>query len=364
MMLTHYYCIGVVLGMGAYVLIVLRGRVRLRILGAFAAAGLAFAILWGPILLQQREAFARWHGSDQGQPNTVSVKFQRLGVAPMRQLTAVFDGSTTHAAICAAVCVSGVLLLWKRRELWLWWLWAFGVMGVLAAHDFLGSEDHLVLPKYALAAGPAIFLLIAAGAQRLPLRSARAQKIATHLIPAAAVLLCLSDASVAYAPYRGNWRDPGRWILEHATGSDAVVFCSAFRRGRSDGWSYLSLFHYTDTAIMPCPVMLLDEPGAHGAAIDQLRGARTVFVVIDSPTDTPESWLRGCRPLVGVYFPHSAAVWAVRMGTPMKSQATDVKSQARNPKSEKKSPVVRGVGIWGLGFASDFGLRISDLQGP
>ncbi|HEX3355722.1 MAG TPA: glycosyltransferase family 39 protein [Tepidisphaeraceae bacterium] len=314
-MLTHYYCIGALLALFIYGLIAYRGSTRRAIIVTFLAAGCAYLILWGPILLQQRHAMAQWHPFKSANTNPLSITFQRLGVAPMRQLTGIFNGSNVAAIITAIVCVIAFFLLRKTRALLLWWLWSAAVFATLFIHDLSSTEDHLVLPKYALLAGPAIFLLIAAGASRLPFKSERARKVAGHLIPFAAVLFCLSKLPAVYAPYRGNWRDPGIYILQSATPDDVTVFCGVIRPDWSSGWNYLCLMHYINTNTWHCPVILLNQPLQPGPTLDRLRQAAHLFVVIDSQSSPPQNWLPGCQAEQAYDFPHTVSVWKVHLPT-------------------------------------------------
>jgi hypothetical protein len=305
MMLTHYYCIGAILAMAFYVSITFRGRKRLQTLIAFFVAAAIYLLIWGPILIQQRDAIAKWHQT--GQTNPIAMTLQQLGVAPLRQFTRIYSESNLPAAATALICVVALILLRRRRDLWLWWMWTAGIFGTLFFHDLRGNEDHLLLPKYALLAGPALFLLVCGGAQRLPFA-------ARHLIPLLAAALCLCNFSAVYAPYRGDWRDPGIFILQRAARADVVVFCGAAREDWASGWNYLCLTHYVDENSWPCPIILLNQPLSEGPAMEHLRRAQRIFVVIDSPEIQPQFWLPGAQvnPQY-VYFPFTASVWEAKL---------------------------------------------------
>ncbi len=67
-LLTHYFGIGMLVGLGLYAFSRTRGRTRLQILAAFGFAILVFAICWGPFMWQQRRLGFHIRSIDQLPP--------------------------------------------------------------------------------------------------------------------------------------------------------------------------------------------------------------------------------------------------------------------------------------------------------
>jgi uncharacterized membrane protein len=296
-MLTHYYCVGVVAAMTAYVALTMRSSQRVQLLITLAVTIMLCLIVWGPILLQQGPAFKAWHIETEQPAGHLALTLQRLTVSPMRQLTGVFTDSIVASVVTAAICIGALVMLYPRRELWLWWMWLVCVLAVLLAHDLRRTSNHLLLPKYAILTSPAIFLIIAAGLPSLmhtlhPVR---------YAAPAAAAIICLWYLPAAYEPKYGNWSAIGDAIMSRARPGDVVVFAPGHRADWSGGWTYLAVTHYVHR--WPMPVMILNHNFDDRVIRDiKAFNARSAFVVSDAVVNDPTALIR---------VPHCGTVWQV-----------------------------------------------------
>jgi 4-amino-4-deoxy-L-arabinose transferase-like glycosyltransferase len=308
LMLTNYYGLGAAIAMLIYAMWMLSGTTRWKVFAAFVISGLIYALVWGPMLLQQRDALAKWHPPADPLANPMSLVMKRVGVAPLRQLVGTAYESPAVSLTTAAAIAGIFLLTFNRRDLRIWWMLLIGALGLVFLHDCFSGHSHLFMPKYALLALPAICLLIPAAISqcgKLPMNLRNAML-------AAILALCIWHVPQAFAPYRGQARDPGNAIVSRARAGDIVVFCGVLRPDWSAGWNYLRIMHYQNPANWPTPVLLLGKPLApNDDLMSQLRAARRLFVVIDSPDVPPQNFLPGCKIRGGAYFPFTVAVTEV-----------------------------------------------------
>lgn len=302
-LLTHYFGIGMLIGLGLYAVMRTRGRVRAQIVGAFVLAVIVFALCWGPFMWQQRSLAST---SDQttnfllDKPaGHLGWTFWRLALVP-GVLLAEPRGAAIYVCACGALLyILPLIVLRRRSDLLMWILWMLGVIGVVAALDFTRDTHHLGLIRYTLLAGPAVYVLIpglACGLKRLAwLR---------HGVPAIAALYCLWALPDAY---RSPITDPQIIAkeLQSAAGSqDLLLFIGT---GKNEWWAggqCLLFSRYLGPT--PCPIAVLSGPAGddvtHRAAAS---GRIFAFTLGENPAD----YIRGIFPQGVTKFRGQGCLW-------------------------------------------------------
>ncbi len=303
-LLTHYFGVGMLIGLGLYAFVCTRHRFRVQVLGAFAVAIILFAICWGSFMWQQRGLAST---SDQStnflldNPAThLSWTFYRLAVLP-GVLLAEPRGAALY--VCYAGAALYILpLLWLRHkpELLIWILWMFGVIGVVAALDFSRDTHHLGLIRYTLLAGPAVYVLIPA------LVSKRGPWL-RHSVPAVAAIYCLW--ALPYA-YRSAVTDPkiiASQLQSVTQSNDLLLFIST---GKNEWWAggqCMVFSRYLKPP--PCPVALLNAP-AGGEVTARALASPHIFAV--TVRENPADFVRGISPQTMSKFPGQGEVWVLQ----------------------------------------------------
>jgi uncharacterized membrane protein len=303
-LLTHYFGIGMLIGLGLYAILRTRGRVRANVLIAFALAILIFAICWGPYMWQQRALAST---SDQStnflldKPDThLAWTFYRLALLP-----GVLLAEPRGAAVY--ICYAGVALyilpliaLRLRPDLLIWILWMFGVIGVIAALDFSRDTHHLGLIRYTLLAGPAVYVLIPALVSQLPpwLR---------HAVPAIAGVYCLWALPHTYQSAVADPKVIAAQVQSAARPQDLLLFIST---GKNEWWAGGQCMVFSRYLKLPqCPVALLNAP-AGAEVTDRALASHRVFgfTVAENPAD----FVHGIFPQDMVKFPGQGKVWILQ----------------------------------------------------
>jgi uncharacterized membrane protein len=284
--LSHYFAAGALLAMFAYAAIRLRGGVRLRVLGAFIAAGVLFAACWVPFMVRQIPRFST------EDPTTVFLV--RTGAEQLlyKQHSALALLATPARWLIEppaefavyAVWLGGVLWLipaWgvvrRRPEMLFWTLWVAGTVGVIALLDLARSTTHLVYIRYTLLAAPALYVLLGA-----VLDSARG--VWRMVVPALAVAIAALGLPGGSRPEYPDWRGLAAYIDERAGPEDVLVFVAPGKPEWTAGYMYMAQSHYS--AHPRRPVLLLRPEPASAALLKQL-GRRRAWL-ISSPTSVHE----------------------------------------------------------------------------
>ncbi|HEY1923301.1 MAG TPA: glycosyltransferase family 39 protein [Tepidisphaeraceae bacterium] len=302
--LTHYFGIGILIGLGIYALLRTRGRIRLQILAAFTIAILIFSICWGPFMWQQRALALT---SDQSvnflldNPDThLRWTFYRLLVLPGVLLAEPRGPALYICYIGAALYLLPLIALRRRPDLLLWICWMFGVIGVIAAFDFSRDTHHLGLIRYTLLAGPAVYVLI-------PAIVSRFRPWLRHSVPAIAAIYCLWALPHAY---QFAVTDPKAIVAEVQSATrpnDLLLFIST---GKNEWWAggQCMLFsRYLNP--QTCPVALLNAPAGPEVTTRALASPRVIgFTVNENPAD----YVHGLFPQTTAKFPGQGQVWVLQ----------------------------------------------------
>ena len=197
MLFTHYFAAPVVLTLGLYALLRLRGADRRNAVIALLSTILLFAVTWTPSFLAQiRDTHNHVNYFLDRQPGFPLRWFQRLAGASFRLLNEPLPGSDKPAYLFTIICILPLLLIRRRPDLLLWAIWIPFVILFVAAVDLTRQTWLLALVRYMLLAGPAIYLVLASLGMRLK------PPIVRHFLPLFAVLCLIFPTKNGRAPVR------------------------------------------------------------------------------------------------------------------------------------------------------------------
>lgn len=284
--LTHYFAAPFLLALAIEAAARLK-RDRLRLLGVAAAAGVAFAAIWGPMLLKQRAVSreaAIWVANRDAQPVTATL-LDALA-APARLF--VEPPPSAYGAACAASAFFCVAVGLAARRRWSefrpWLLLLAATIGFTLVLDLANNTAMLRLIRYSLLAGPAVFVLAVLLGARW--RGGRA----AFVLPAFLLILCVVALPLAYRHPNVDFRPMAAEIDRASGGRDGIVVFH-----RRPGWTWHAGFqwvtwsHYSALAPDDSPrVLFLDEP-APPAVLEELRRAGR-FVLVGRVEDEA-AWL-------------------------------------------------------------------------
>jgi mannosyltransferase len=270
MALTHYFCAGALLAMGAHAALALAGSTRRRVLTTLVAAGGLYGVVWGPFIS------LAMIGREQN-----PLLFERGGtcaicfVGRLLRLPAAYLGGdaahvTAWAPLLGAVVwpVVGWLAI-RRRRLRPWTFWLLGTVGAVALLDAARGSVHLFVIRYTLLASPGLFALLGAGCD-----DARSW-LSRHGPPLAALVL-----EIAFLPHAtdripaSDWRALAADIDRDAGPRDVLLLVRSEREWSGRIYA-LALSHYLRT---PRPVAIL-ESAPSPELVDRLRAAPGVWLL-------------------------------------------------------------------------------------
>jgi uncharacterized membrane protein len=271
MMLSHYFAAGACAAIGVYVLLRLRGRTLRVTLAALLASAVAFVLIWGPFLWKQRTYFAQtadvWlmERTPDHLINTAGRLFSWCWWLIVREPSP----STPIAMLSGLLLIIPpiAIVLRRRYELLLWYLWLLGTLGFVASLDFVRSTSHLRYERYVSLASPAVFVLLAAMAARLP---PKMPKNIWMIVPACVVAISLYDWRLGYVTEgEPDWRQLGFDIDQSVRPGETIIFYP----GTQPKWYieifYLAASHYSHA--FPRPIIKLSAP-ATPELVSQIPG--------------------------------------------------------------------------------------------
>jgi Dolichyl-phosphate-mannose-protein mannosyltransferase len=199
--------------------------------------------------------------------------------------------------LAAAFGLSRWRVFWRRRVLMLWF-WALAAVLGLLVFDALRHTYTMAVPRYAIAAMPAAFLLIALALRttRRPVGSILLALIVLAWVPSYYMLL--KSETRSYTPFR----EVGRIVSDRA-GPDDLVLVHSIPDGASGVARYIS----PDSALergsgMASWIERLGDRRVPGSLRNLARGRRRVLFVRIHDVGQPapeEAWLRARGRLVG-----------------------------------------------------------------
>jgi uncharacterized membrane protein len=295
--LTHYFAALAIVGLGVYVLVRLRGRDRLLTLGAFAAAGIFFAVVWGPELLAQRRSLpqVRPEFLQNHSASPVATTLGYLVSLPGQFFCGdIFYILHPQAAVVATVAgaiifVAAVIyyLMKRRRDMLIWMVWFCAVVAPLAIVDIGHRASYLQYLRYSILASPAVYAMV--GAFRRPV-----------VMVALAGCVCLMvTRAVVGVPARGDMRLFAD-LVEKNVAPDQVVAIYSHDPFVGPGIWYMGLRYYQPESNRPW--LLLREP-IDDQLQSQLHARGSLWLVTVQPGSVARTIVPGWNPVVVLTTP-------------------------------------------------------------
>lgn len=264
-MLSHYFAVGACLAMAVYVLLRFRGKKLISTSIAFVSAAVAYLIVWGPFLYQQRRYFAEtadiW--LIENTPEHLAHTLGRLASWCWWLVLRDYNG-TPYALASVIVLIAPIVLIFlKRKDLMLWYLWLLGTLGFVACLDLFRSTSHLRFERYVSLASPAVFMLIAGIAAALP---RKLMHLPLAIIVAVAAMNWNASLVGEMEP---DWRPYGQLIDQRVADDEPLIFF--YSTDPMTRWHieifYLGAAHYSHKfphpivklSVQPMPESLLKE---------------------------------------------------------------------------------------------------------
>ncbi len=301
-LLTHYFAVGPLAGLGVYAVARLRGRSRRGAAAAFAAAGVAFAACWGPFMWDQRHLFSTADPAtrflrDDGPHHVLHVLWLAANV-PAAML-AVVPGRVAAAGV--AGCLLYVLpfaLARRRPHAVLWAAVLLGTVGLTLALDLARGTQHLAYVRYLIPAGPAVCALVPA------LAIGNGRRLG-QVVSAAAVAGC---GLALPAVYRTELPSPRPLVadLRASAGPDDLILILGTG---PDAWTTGPTYQLLTRYLRPFPSPLAIEHGPPGDAVRRAAAAGHRVFVLPLHED-PRPALPGLRPTGRHVYPGGLTVWA------------------------------------------------------
>ena len=279
MPLMHYMALATVGGVAVFALLV-RGPAGRAIGRAAGVAVAAFALLWGPAMVGQRQHMfvaTRWLVEQTSTAAHVDRTLINVAIVPVRLL---IDPGREPSLVVAAgglmLLLGPPLLVWHRRRsgraappptALLLWVWVVVPVATALVIDLSTGRQSLWYAKYTLAAAPALYLaaaVLAASGRRLTWVPA--------VVAVAGGLLCLP---AAYDPIEPDWRPLARFVVSHTAPGEPVVLTAEPDDLNSAGVRLAELTYYLNRAGQSRPIYVVDGPptGAVRAALARARHA-------------------------------------------------------------------------------------------
>ncbi|HEX4053327.1 MAG TPA: glycosyltransferase family 39 protein [Tepidisphaeraceae bacterium] len=298
--LTHYFSIGALAGIFLYGVIRLRGSVRTKVLALLLGVGALVLICWGPFLWQQRHEFFRQQDWSLEPTANRNMALARATAVPSELL---YGRSSQEMAWIAPAVIAYLLpiVLWRRMPyLLLWWLWIVGVVGPLAAYDWVHDARLLATLKYTSLASVGMYALCAA-----PLPTPKWWRwVVAYMILASTIIVTIERLGEGPTEQNGDWRGMAQALDRLAGPGDPLVFYPNKFWG-SPGMYYLAFSHYAQDSQRP--VMFLNEP-ADADALQALSKYPRVWLVGPEAAADGEKYLRGWKVKLSRWFPNSGSM--------------------------------------------------------
>jgi len=291
LMLTHYTGLAAALALLVYALTRLRRRDRPRTIGAFALAACGFALLWGPILLQQRhEALDRLVFLNDPPPGHTLRTLDRALCQPLSMLIAAQNISSQPTAwrwIARAVgltlLLAPALLVRHQRAILLPWLLLIFPITQTALADLFWRRAALELPRFSFLASAGAITTLALLVRSLP---AKRLTIAIAWSTGGFMLFVLIAPGAfarpsAYDRGKPDIRLLARQLRRAARPGEALILA----RPHAEPWQAGTLWCGITQAIgpWPGPMLVLDAP-ADPQVLARLRSLSGAWLLSPTPS--------------------------------------------------------------------------------
>lgn len=266
MMLTHYFAIGLLAPLFAYLIVSLQRHERTKLLIATAAAAALFLIVWGPFFWGQRNNFSQ---NTEWISDVAPHHFVRtLGLVALLPAPLLFGTSAWLPP--AALIFVAPFLVWRRNPRVLLWLGCVvGPILLVAMSDLKEHRQTIALIRYSLLATMPLCALLASMFAHVPAPG-------RYFLPLLGILMCVAAWPTLWNDEKPPWRalvaETSPWL----TREDALVVKRRPGREWFAAVTYMAITRYARG--LPCPVIIVDDP-ASDAVLTRLRRARAVVVV-------------------------------------------------------------------------------------
>lgn len=257
-LLTHYHAAGPLTGLAVYGMVTLRDGARARLALAFGFAAVGASAIWGPFLIDQRQAMLRpvvWQHDDPAE--RLEHPLLRLAAFPGTQFTVSEWRRGGESPGAVVLVLAAVALAARRRETRLWTFTTVGLLAPLVVLDLALSVRQLAVTRYGLVAGPGLCMLVATAWRHTTKRA--------HLLPGLVALLAISSLPRAYVPRKPDWRGFAALLHEMASPGEPLVLLST-KRG-DYRYIYVALAHYLPRRSFPVMVVSNGPSGSDRASL-------------------------------------------------------------------------------------------------
>lgn len=309
--LTHYLAIPLLGAMGVYALLRLRGRARVRTIGAMAIAGIVCITLWAPFAVVQARGFLDRIAFTESKIWLLSDWLSQIGRMPARLLitaTSVPDGWFFLGLPLYLL----PLLVWRRNgAILFWWMWLILGTAAIAGGDLIRQAHMLDIPRYPMSIGPGLFAICGLMFAHLPGWRA-------SVLPAAIVVACAAAIPGAYSRPKGDWRELGRYLSENIGPGDLMVFQQIPNQGWRARCDLIGMQYYCPT--MAVPIIFLDSPPSRDD-LDRISRARNAWLFQSFATSDPDSVFAPVQRRTLLDLPRAGRLYRIEAQAPTTRQA-------------------------------------------
>jgi len=299
MALTHYFSLGGILAIFCYALIRLRGADRRRTIAAIGIAGALVLLCWGPFFWQQHREFFRQQSWSLDPSGRWEMPLIRAAALPAAFLFGRPGGQMAWIAPCVIAYLMPLVFRRRLPQLMLWWLWIVGIVGSLAAYDFINHARLLAYDKYTSLASVALYALCA-----VPWPIGKWRWAIPYVMLAATAVATVQRIQEGPSEDNGDWRAMAVTLDRLAAPGDPLVFYPSKFWG-PPGMYYLAVAHYARWSHRP--IMFLTQP-ADAAAERQLSKFPKVWLIGPSAGQDGAIYLPGWSVLFNRGFPNSGSI--------------------------------------------------------
>jgi uncharacterized membrane protein len=315
--LTHYFSFGLLLAMGLYAALRLRGKALAYALSGFAFGGILFLAVWGPQMWNQffgpsleankYDTFRQNPELAKQIPGLVAGWFERL-------FFHLPNDFITRPPVVLFLCLLPAVAIFWKRNLLLPWLWMVCTMGFVALLDMNRDTFHFTQIRYTLLAAPAVYMIVSAG-----VFNGKRQAVYNSVLPAILSILLIFNIPKIHTPYKERWVEIADLIQKKGQPNETVVLPHA---GESFQlywpqfiWSAICYYIFDPQR----PVVIPTKPLGNDL-MSKIGWGKDAWVITRVPDfqgalsmDWPSKWLPGCVVKEAWVAQAGASVFHVRL---------------------------------------------------
>jgi hypothetical protein len=157
------------------------------------------------------------------------------------------------AAGFAAIALIAAIVLLRRKNSLIWWLWLAGTLGFITALDLIRGTGLLNFARYVSLAAPAVFVLFAMTMARLP-------RWVGNFAAVVIVIICMVNWRMADVAEEPDWRQLGKLIDQHVAANETLIFFHGLQPDWYDQIFYLGSANYSH--VFPHAIVKLSGPAS------------------------------------------------------------------------------------------------------